>query len=212
MRAEDRARGRACAAFVELEREAHPFRARAQHGDHLRVAARVDEEDLRLALGGAPDERHRLGRGGRLVQQRGVRHRQAGEVDHGLLEGEQGLEPALRDLGLVGRVGGVPARVLEHVALDHLRRVAGVVAGTDAVAPDFVFARDRAQLGQRLRLIQRRWQLERRALADRRWQRLVQQRRARGEPERGEHLALGRRIDAEVARLEFRAAHLKLFL
>ena len=32
------------------------------------------------------------------------------------------LEPALRDLGLVRRVRGVPGRVLEHVALDHRGR------------------------------------------------------------------------------------------
>jgi hypothetical protein len=35
----------------------------------------------------------------------------------------QRFEPTLRDLGLVGRVRGVPGRVLEHVAQDHARRV-----------------------------------------------------------------------------------------
>ena len=64
---------------------------------------------------------HGLGRGGRLVEQRGVGDRQAGQVgDHGL-EVEQRLEPALGDLRLVGRVLGVPARVLQDVALDHRR-------------------------------------------------------------------------------------------
>src|SRR3546814_2099946 len=46
---------------------------------------------------------HRFGRGRRLVEHRGVRHRHAGQVhDHGLVV-EQRLEPALADFGLVGR-------------------------------------------------------------------------------------------------------------
>jgi hypothetical protein len=48
---------------------------------------------------------HRLGGGGGFVEQRGVGDVEAGQVgDHGL-EIEQRFEPALRDLGLVGRVG-----------------------------------------------------------------------------------------------------------
>ena len=46
---------------------------------------------------------------------------EAGQVAHHGLEVEQRLEPALRDLRLVGRVGGVPGRVLQDVALDHGR-------------------------------------------------------------------------------------------
>ena len=85
--------------------------------------------DLRLVRG--MRQRHRLGRRGRLVEQRGIGDRQAGQVgDHGL-EVHQRLQPALRDLRLVGRVGGVPARVLQHVAQDHRRRVGAVVAQAD---------------------------------------------------------------------------------
>ena len=76
-------------------------------------------------------QRHRLGGRGALVEQRRVGGRQPGEVaDHGL-EVEQRLEPALGDLRLVRRVGGVPARVLEHVAPDHRRRDRAVVAEAD---------------------------------------------------------------------------------
>ena len=54
-----------------------------------------------------------------------------GEVaDHGL-EVEERLEPTLADLGLVGRVRGVPGRVLEHVAQDHAGGVGAVVASAD---------------------------------------------------------------------------------
>ena len=67
-------------------------------------------------------QRHRLGRGGGLVEHRRVGDGHAGEVgDHGL-EVEQRFHAALRDLGLVGRVGGVPGRVLEDVAQDDARR------------------------------------------------------------------------------------------
>ena len=99
--------------------DAHRLGAGADHVDGLRQRVGVDHERAgRLAVRPAY-ERHRLGRGGALVEQRGVGGRQAGEVaDHGL-EVEQRLEPALRDLGLVRRVGGVPAGVLEHVAPDH---------------------------------------------------------------------------------------------
>ena len=76
-------------------------------------------------------QRHRLGGGRGLVEQRRVGERQAGEVGDHRLEVEQRLEPALRDLGLVGRVLRVPARVLEDVAQDDGRRVAVVVAHAD---------------------------------------------------------------------------------
>ena len=66
---------------------------------------RTARSALRLA---AAYQRHRLGRGGALVEQRGVGGGQPGQVaDHGL-EVEQRLEPALGDLRLVRRVGGVP--------------------------------------------------------------------------------------------------------
>ena len=60
------------------------------------------------APAGAADQRHRLGGRGRLVEHGGAGDRQPGEVGDHRLEVEQRLEPALADLGLVGRVGGVP--------------------------------------------------------------------------------------------------------
>ena len=53
-------------------------------------------------------ELHGLSGGCALVQQRGVGHRHACDVtDHGLVV-QQGLQPTLGDLGLVGRVLGYP--------------------------------------------------------------------------------------------------------
>ena len=80
------------------------------HVDRLRQRVRVDDERTgRLAVAAAY-QRHRLGDRGALVEQGGVGGGQAGQVADDGLEVEQGLEPALRDLGLVRRVGGVPAR------------------------------------------------------------------------------------------------------
>ena len=88
-------------------------------GDGLRQALGVEHDLVRLGLRRAAHQRDGLGDGGRLVQQRRVRGGQAGQVgDHGL-EVEQRFEPALGDLRLVGRVRGVPGRVLEDVAADH---------------------------------------------------------------------------------------------
>ena len=75
--------------------------------------------------------RHRLGRRGRLVEQRRVGDLHAGEVADHRLEVEERLEPALGDLGLVRRVRRVPGRVLEHVAQDHGRRDRAGVAHAD---------------------------------------------------------------------------------
>ena len=107
-------------------------------------------------------ERHRLGGGGALVEQRRVGGRQPGQVgDHGL-EVEQRLEAALGDLGLVGRVGGVPGRVLEHVAPDHRRRDRRVVAQADHRLGGTVLRGERAQRPRGGLLVERVRQVERR--------------------------------------------------
>ena len=98
----------------------------------LRQDVGVDDEDrVGRRLAGAAHQGHRLGGRGALVEQRGAGDRQAGQVaDHGL-EVEQRLEPALGDLRLVRRVGGVPGGVLQHVAPDHRRGDRAVVAEAD---------------------------------------------------------------------------------
>ena len=88
--------------------------------------------------------------GRRLVQQRSRRDRQAGQFGDQRLEIEQHLQPALADLGLVGRVGGVPGGVLEQVALDDRRHDGAVIAGADKTLQHNVGVHLRAELGQRL--------------------------------------------------------------
>ena len=94
------------------------------------------------------EHRHRLGRRGALVEQRRRRDVHAGQVLHDRLEVQQRLEPALRDLRLVRRVGRVPAGILEDVAEDHARRDAVVVAHPDVRPRDRVARRDRPQPAQ----------------------------------------------------------------
>jgi hypothetical protein len=143
------------------------------------------EEHAALALRVLVGHVHRLGRGGGLVEQRRVGQRQTGEVgDHGLVV-EQRLEPTLGDLCLVGRVGGVPAGVLEHVALDDRRHDAAVVAQADVTLADPVATRQLlepreqlvlAELAPDLAELLEPVQLERRGHADRGRDGLVDQR------------------------------------
>jgi hypothetical protein len=91
----------------------------------------VDEERLCLGLRGALRQRHGFRRSGGLVEQRGVGDIEPGEIaDHGL-EVEQGFQPALADLGLIRRIGGVPGRILQDVALDHRRQDGAGIALAD---------------------------------------------------------------------------------
>ena len=76
----------------------------------------------------AVQHRHRLGGGGGFVEQRRGRDLHPREIAHHRLEVEESFETSLRDLGLIRRVGRVPAGILEHVAEDHARRDAVVVA------------------------------------------------------------------------------------
>jgi hypothetical protein len=163
--------------------------ARAQDVDRLRVA-RVGHEDgvRRSALGGREHHVHRLGGRRGLVEQRRVRDLERRQVAHHRLEVEQRLEAPLRDLGLVRRVLGVPARVLEHVALDDGRRDARRVAHADVAAVRLVLRPDGAELLEQLMLALRRGQRERSPEADRARDRLVDQLVERSGADHPQHL------------------------
>ena len=74
---------------------------------------------------------HGFGGGGRLVEQRGIGDVEAGQVaDHRLVV-QQRFQAALADFRLVRRIGRVPGRIFQNVALDHRRRDRAVVALAD---------------------------------------------------------------------------------
>ena len=118
----------------------------------LRQRVGVDQEDVRGALRRASRDEHALHDRGRFVQHRRVRRVEPGEIGHHRLEGDERLQPPLGDLGLIGGVGGVPRRVLEHVARDDRGGVGVVVAESDHRPRDGVAVGERAQLGERFGL------------------------------------------------------------
>ena len=146
-------------ASVELdELDADGLGAAGEQGLGLREGVGVDDEDVGARLRGTAGEEHALDDGGALVEHRRVGGGEPRQLGDHRLEVDERLEPALRDLGLVRRVGRVPARVLEHVALDHGGRDGVVVAEADHAARGAAAVGERAELGQRLLLADRRRQ------------------------------------------------------
>ncbi len=101
--------------YLEAQRRG----AGVEHVDRLSVGVVVDEEAVAAPRGRAVGHRHCLGGSRCLVEERGVGDLEAGELSHHRLEVDQGFEPSLADLWLVGRVRRVPGGVLEHIAQDH---------------------------------------------------------------------------------------------
>ncbi len=111
---------------ILVARDAHPYSAnrcpRLQHIDRLRMTLCRDEKNFLARLAFEPvAHRHRFARRGPFIQKRCIRNRKPREVANHGLKSQQRFEPALRDLGLVRRVRGVPAGILDDVSLDHRR-------------------------------------------------------------------------------------------
>ena len=98
------------------------------HVQRLRVNALVHKELVRFGFAHAARHGHGFGGGGGFVEQGGAGQLEAGEVDTHLLEVQQRFQTALRHFGLIGRVGGVPAWIFQHIAQNHIRQAGGVVA------------------------------------------------------------------------------------
>ena len=137
----------------------------------------IDEERFGLRLRGALGQRHRFRRRGRLVEQRSVGDVEPGQVaDHGL-EIEQRLQPALADLRLIRRIGRVPRRIFQDVALDHRRQDRAGIALADQRGEHLDSAMQaRAICASASVSLKARAEIERRLLPDRRRQGLGHQR------------------------------------
>ena len=110
-------------------------RAGFEHRQGLRMAIPIDQKAGTLAaLVDALEQGHGLGRRGGLVQHGRVREVHAGQVHHQLLVGQQRLQAALGNLRLIGRVGGVPARIFQHVAANDGGGMRAVIAHADKAA------------------------------------------------------------------------------
>ena len=180
--------------------------ARPHHRQRLRVGLGVGQEHRAPAPRRGVAHRHRLGGGGRLVEQRRPGDRQPGEVRGERLEVHQDLQPPLRDLGLVGRVLGVPARILQQVPQDHRGGDRPVVAAPDEVRPRPVPPGDPAEFGQQRRFGERRGDGERPVPPDALGDGLRHQRLPRREPEFVEHPRLLGRARPDVPANERRRA------
>ena len=105
------------------------FGACVEQRNGLWMASRGDKEtcgSLEIVTEG-----HCLGSGRRLVEHRGIGNRHTRKIaDHGL-EIDKGLHAPLRDLRLIGSVGGIPAGVLQNIAADHGGKMCPVVSHTD---------------------------------------------------------------------------------
>ena len=83
----------------------------------------VDEElacfGLDLGLGALVEEQEGgLSTSGSFVEQGAVAQGQGGQVGDDGLEVEERLQTTLRDLSLIGGIGGIPYRALQDIALD----------------------------------------------------------------------------------------------
>lgn len=125
-------------------------RALLDHVDHLRVHVIGHEEEVGFGLGHPLGQRHRLGGGGRFIQQGGARQIHAGQIQRQLLEVEQGFETALCQLGLIGGVGGIPTRIFQHIAQNDVGHMGIVITHADVALGNLVLSGIALELGQRL--------------------------------------------------------------
>jgi hypothetical protein len=160
--------------------------------DGLRKAIGRDEElaDACLLLGartGIVKHDHRLRSGSGLIEQRCVGDLQPREVADHRLEIEQRLQAALGYLGLIGRIGGVPSRILEHIAFHHVGNDAVVVSEPDIRAVELVLGTHLTDMGSKFGLGHGLWQVEVLLQADGRGNRLGNQFLDAGHPDGGKH-------------------------
>ena len=139
------------APVTDGDRDPERLGAGFHNVDGLRMTGGIDEEAVvggGIALLEPVAHHHRLGGGGALVEHGGVGDLEAGEVADEGLEVEQRFESALRNLGLIGGVGGVPAGVLEDVPLDDAGHERVGVTQANQAAKDLVLGGHPAELGE----------------------------------------------------------------
>ena len=146
--------------IADHQLEAEIFGACFHHVQSLRIHARIHKETLGFHFAHAVRHRHRFSGSSCLVQQRRACHGETGQIDTHLLEVQQRFQTTLRDFCLIRRVGGVPARIFQYVAQNHVRHAGRIIAQADIGFVDHVFRRNTFQFRQRVRLGQGFGQVE----------------------------------------------------
>ena len=190
------------------------FGARARHRDRLWQTVFIYEERRRLRFRHMRGERHRLRRRRRLVEQRSIGDVEPGKIADGCLEIEHRLQSTLADFRLVGRVGRIPSRILQNIALDRRRHDRAVIALADERGQNPVLVRGLAQTIERAAFGKWPAEIERLDRANVLGNGLVDQRLESRGANNPQHLGdfLGRRPDVapicEVIGIVFFGAHM----
>ena len=141
-------------------------RAGLDQRNGLRMAIGVNEEGGRRGFRNALAHRHGFGSRRRFIEQRCVGNIETGQIaDHGLVV-QQRLKAALADFRLIGRIGRVPGRVFQNIALDDRRRDGAVITLADQRGQNLVLVGRFTQAVERLAFGQRGTPGQRHLLAD----------------------------------------------
>ena len=133
----------------------------ASHRNNLRQATGVNREEAVLHL--AVRTVHHdscFSHCGRLIQQGGVCNLQAGQLHHGVLEVQQSLQTALRNLSLVRGVRSVETGVFQNVTAQNRGSYCIVVSGTNHLGENLILRSIAGNLCLSLMLRQRSRQLQ----------------------------------------------------
>ena len=164
---------------------------------HEELPARREAPGAPLILG-AQRQEHGLGGRGSLVEHGGVGDVHGRQVGNHGLEVQQGLKAALGDFRLVGRVGGVPARIFEDVPENDGGRVTVVVAHPEVGAGGPFIRGDGARRAHKLLFGQGLGQIQRARETDTLGNGPLHQLFEGIEAQDGEHLPHFRRAGADV--------------
>ena len=124
---------------ADLDFNAQRLGAGLEHFNRLRMAVASDDKHIAFAFDTALGQRHGLGGGGGFVKHGCVGNRHTRQVANHGLKVDQCFQPALGNFCLVGRVGGVPSRVFQHIAQNYAGRVGAVIALADEAFEHLVF-------------------------------------------------------------------------
>ncbi len=149
--------------------QSHVARVRLQH---LAILGMQRPGQDHAATSGEPlRHQHSFSGGGRAVPHRGVRNLHARELAHQRLKFKNGLQRALADLGLIGRVRSQEFAALDQGISDNRAQMVVHARAEEAGIPARIFRGPRAEVINDLLLGKRSWEAQRRVEPERCWNR-----------------------------------------